>query len=505
MSVKRNIVANCVGQGVASLLSLALVPVYIGYLGIEAYALVGLFVVIQAWLGLLDLGMTPTLGREMARFTAGSVSIQAIRDLLRSLEIIYLGLAGVVAAVLLVAAGPLARHWLKVETLPIDTVVGALSMLAIVVALRFCEGIYRGGLMGLQQQVWVNVAGTLLALLRSLGALVILARVSPTIEAFFIWQGLVSLLTLAVLGVRLNTSLPPAPRPSRFSWAVLNDIRGFAGGVFGISLLNVVLQNVDKLLLSRLLPLTEFGYFMLATTVGSGLLLVSAPIVLAVGPMLVRLLETGNAPGLSLTYHKASQLAAVALAPAALVLSVFAQGVLLAWSGDAVLAERTAPILAVLAIGTFLNGLMQVPHQLQLAAGWTSLAMRIYLVTVAVMVPLLLWAVPVYGPVAAAAVWVCINIFYVLVQIPLMHRRLLPGELGRWYLFDVAMPVAAAAGVVAIAWLLRPDLAAGRLMWLGFLLGTGAAATIAAALAASTILPRLVAVMDRARLRLGRN
>ena len=81
MSVKRNIIANYAGSAVTTLLSVALVPVYIRYLGIEAYALIGLFAVIQAWLTLLDFGMTPTLGREMARFGAGAVSAQGIRDL----------------------------------------------------------------------------------------------------------------------------------------------------------------------------------------------------------------------------------------------------------------------------------------------------------------------------------------------------------------------------------------------------------------------------------------
>ncbi|QXQ06960.1 hypothetical protein KX816_02545 [Sphingosinicellaceae bacterium] len=57
MSVKRNIAANYVGQIFASALALALVPVHIGYLSIEAYALVGLFAVAQAWLTLLDLGL----------------------------------------------------------------------------------------------------------------------------------------------------------------------------------------------------------------------------------------------------------------------------------------------------------------------------------------------------------------------------------------------------------------------------------------------------------------
>ena len=60
------------------------VPVYIHYLGIESYGLIGLFALLQAWLTLLDMGMTPTLSREMARFTGGSSDGQSLRDLLRS-------------------------------------------------------------------------------------------------------------------------------------------------------------------------------------------------------------------------------------------------------------------------------------------------------------------------------------------------------------------------------------------------------------------------------------
>jgi O-antigen/teichoic acid export membrane protein len=67
-------------------MAVAFIPVYIRYVGIEAYGLVGLFVMFQAWLGLLDLGLTPMLSREMGRSSGGTVGPQAIRDLLRTVE-----------------------------------------------------------------------------------------------------------------------------------------------------------------------------------------------------------------------------------------------------------------------------------------------------------------------------------------------------------------------------------------------------------------------------------
>jgi len=54
MSVKKNIIANYLGNAWAALMGFAFVPIYIKYLGPEAYGLVGLFVVLQGMIAILD-------------------------------------------------------------------------------------------------------------------------------------------------------------------------------------------------------------------------------------------------------------------------------------------------------------------------------------------------------------------------------------------------------------------------------------------------------------------
>ena len=54
-------------------MGLAFIPLYIKYLGVEAYGLIGIFAILQAWLGLLDVGLKPALGQKIgdgARFDA---------------------------------------------------------------------------------------------------------------------------------------------------------------------------------------------------------------------------------------------------------------------------------------------------------------------------------------------------------------------------------------------------------------------------------------------------
>ncbi|MBI3358176.1 MAG: polysaccharide biosynthesis protein, partial [Nitrospirae bacterium] len=85
MALKKNILANYFGQGWTILMKLAFIPLYIHYLGMEAYGLIGVFTVMQTGFLLLDMGMIPTLNREMARFTAGAHTSDTIRELLHSI------------------------------------------------------------------------------------------------------------------------------------------------------------------------------------------------------------------------------------------------------------------------------------------------------------------------------------------------------------------------------------------------------------------------------------
>jgi O-antigen/teichoic acid export membrane protein len=274
----------------------------------------------------------------------------------------------------------------------------------------------------------------------------------------------------------------------------LREVRRFAGGMIGLSLMAVLLTQVDKLLLSRLLPLTQFAYFMLGSLVSSGLYMVVSPVVVAIFPTFVRLFSDDNEAGLAAAYHKASQLVTVLLAPITILLVAFPRGVLFAWSGDRVLADHTAPIMALLAVGTFLNGLIQVPHQLQLAAGWTSLALRMNLIAVVILIPALIWAVPHYGPVAAAAIWALLNGVYLLIGIPLLHRRMLKAEMRRWYVGDLIIPMCGAGAVVLLALVFQPQEAASRLAWLAFLIATGLVAVTGAVFCASELRPRAIEI-----------
>lgn len=496
--LKRNLIANYLGQGWVVLMGLAFLPVYIKYLGIEAYGLIGLFAVLQAWLGLLDMGMTPTLNREMARFTAGTHSATSIRDLLRSIEIIALVIATLVGFGIWAASGWLASDWLRAEKLPIDVVAQAFAIMGAVTALRFVEGIYRSAIIGLQRQVLYNVVNGALATLRGLGAVGILILVSPTIEAFFIWQGLVSILSLTILSSVTYRALPKADRAGRYSLPALRGIGKFAGGMMGITFLALLLTQVDKILLSKLLTLSEYGYYSLATVVAAALSMLTGPITQAWFPRLSELHAANNQAELIIKYHQGAQLVSVFMGSAALIMIFFSETILQLWTGDANLANRSATLLSILALGNMLNGLMWIPYQTQLAHGWTGLTTRINIVSVVIIVPAILWATPRYGAEGAAWVWVSLNTGYVLISTHFMYRKILTQEKWCWYGQDLLQPLLVAATVASTAALAMPTTLIMPLQLLWLLLAS-ALTLIAAAIAAPGV--RTV-LLTQARLRL---
>jgi O-antigen/teichoic acid export membrane protein len=442
--LKRNIVANYLGQGWSGLIGIAFVPLYIRYLGIEAYGLIGIFALLQAWLTLLDMGMTPTLNREMARFTAGKHTPQSIRDLLRSLEIICFGIAVLIGILIWAASGWLASDWLRTVKLSVEETAQAINIIGIVVALRFLEGIYRGAILGLQKQVFFNVVNSFFATLRAIGAVAVLVWISPTIKAYFLWQGVVSLISVGVFAAVAHKYLPITIEPSKFSRQALIGIRRFAGGMMATTFLALLLTQIDKVLLSRILSLEAFGYYTLAATVAAAIMLLVSPIAQAFYPRFTELVAREDSTGLAHNYHFSAQLVTVLAAPGALMLAVFGRDLVELWTNDAKLAEQVAPLLALLAIGTLLNGIMQIPYMLQLAHGWSSLTLKLSLVAVTILVPAILWATPRYGAIGAAWAWVVLNAGHILIGVHFMYRRLLPTEKWRWYWGDVVLPLAAA-------------------------------------------------------------
>lgn len=487
-AVRRNILANYAGKGLLAAMALFFPPFYLRLLGAESYGLVGFFGTLTAVLNLFDFGLSMTLNREMARLSAEGTpeASQEMRDLVRTHEGIFWAV-GLGAGLVVFALAPLIAHrWVHVRTLPVETVTQAVRVMGLIFALQWPGGLYNGGLLGLQQQVLSNVVQVATSITRLVGSALILWFVSRTVQGFLLWQVITASLGTIACGAILARHLPARDLRGRFRWDVVRKHWRFSAGMSGISIMAIVLVQADKLVVGKLFTLDQLGYYTLAGTVGNGLYYFIGPVFAAVFPRLCQLVTTGDEDALRRLYHKSCQIMSVTVLPVTLVLVLFVREVLFAWTGNPGTVERIWRVVVAIAIGTSMSGLMNLPYALQLAHGWTRLTFWTNLVAVLLIVPLVATLGVRFGMVGAAAGWMVLNAGYVLVCIRLMHRRLLRGEMWRWYLVDVGMPLAGALLVVTPFryWLHVPS---GRLPTLLTLMFVGAMTVVGAGLAAPAV------------------
>jgi O-antigen/teichoic acid export membrane protein len=455
-SVKHNIVANFAGKAWTSIMSLIFIPLYIKFMGIEAYGLIGIFVSLIALLSILDMGLSSTLSRELARLSASEDTAQESRDLVRTLEFVYWGV-GILIGMGLVALAPLiAQYWVKTQGIPVKTVQQALMIMGLVVAFQWPTSLYDGGLIGLQQQVLLNSVRSGMATIQHAGAVLVLWLISPTILTYFTWQIFIGIIQTLLLAHFVWRSLPVTHEQSVFQKYLLEKNWRFAAGMTGISIVATILTQTDKIILSKLLTLRVFGYYILAINVGNALGYLVQPISAALFPKLSQLVLDEDKTNLSSLYHNGCQLAAIIVLPAAMTLALFSREILTLWIRDPEIVRNTFFLLSLIVIGTAMNSLMLLPYTLQLAHGWTKLVFSQNVISTILLVPLMIFMVKSYGAIGAPIVWIILNAGYLFILIPLMHQRILTSEMMQWYLLDLGAPLLIIAGIVLLSRVLMP-------------------------------------------------
>lgn len=450
MTPGRNLLAGLTNSVWSALIGLAVVPFYLKYLGIEAYGLIGFFVMTQAVLSLLDMGMAPTINREVARCSALG-NLKEAGKLLHTLAVVYWCMAGVIALLIMAIAPLIAGYWLQSKQLSPQTISHAVMMMGLVVACRWPIGLYQGALIGAQRLTISSGINMAMVTTGSLGAVAVLAFISPTIEAFFIWQacvGLVYAITIRWAAWRIIGKLSQA----RFDVDKLKSVWRFTAGMSGVAVLAIILMQLDKVILSKILSLEDFGRYALAGVVASGLYMILTPTFNVIYPRLSALVVTGETEKLIDLYRSGTRLLSAVLFPIAIAAAAFSEEILSLWTGNPSIASSAAPIVSLLLIGTALNGVMHFPYALQLAYGMTRIPFIISIVLIVILVPVIAYFAQTYGAVGGGLAWLLLNSVYLLFGTWLTHRYLLKGMALEWLIRDVGAPLCISLFIILGGW-----------------------------------------------------
>lgn len=456
-ALRINILSNYAGQGWMAAMGVAFLPLYVRTLGVEAFGLVGLMLSFQSISQMFDFGIGGATNRELSRHSHDHALADDSRDLVRTSETVIWLLSVMVAVVIWLCSGLMADHWLHLHAMRHGQATHAIAIMGIAIALLWPSSFYANCLSGLERQPTLNVINASFATLRYGGAAAVLVWMAPSLGAFLWWYAAVGAGQSLATAVAVWRALPPGRRRARWLGRELRGNGRFAGGLFAVGVLAMGVSQLDRLSLASLRPLAELGYYTLALSVAAGLGRVVSPMFNALYPRFSRLVARRDDSTLIDLYHLSSQYLAVVVAAVAAILIVYAREVLLLWTGDASTASIVALPMSILVAGSALNGLMNIPYALQLANGWTRLALGLNAASLLAGIPFCLWAVPRYGMTGAACIWLLANFASVAIGVPLMHRRLLRTAMRGWYVQDTLPPiVAATATATVLYWLLPP-------------------------------------------------
>lgn len=428
-----------------------MVPLYIRYMGAEAYGLVGFFAMLQVWFNLLDMGLTPTMARESARFHGGASTALEYRRLARALEGVFCAVAVLGGCLLYALAEPMATEWLKASQLPTQEITQALQLIALIVALRWMSGLYRGVITGAERLVWLSGFNSLVATGRFVLVLPVLMFVSAAPKAFFIFQlgvAVFELLGLTLMAYRLLPAIPKGQR-IHWEWAPLKPVLKFSLSIAFTSSVWVLITQTDKLILSKILSLENYGYFTVAVLLASGISAICTPITNALIPRMTRLNAENLHGEVRDLYRKYTRFIVLVSAPISLLMINFPNEILFAWSGNRKIVENSSLTLSLYSAGYWILVVAAFPSYLQYAVGRLKFHVIGNILFLIVNVPLLIYLTTSHGGNGAAFAWFITNLTYLLFWTPVVHFNLLKGVHLQWLAYDIfttALPV----GLVAL-------------------------------------------------------
>jgi O-antigen/teichoic acid export membrane protein len=442
-SLGADLLANLAGGGWGALVQLVCIPVYLHRLGAEGYGLVAFASTLFLTTKALDLGASHAMNREMARAGTGAPGAPARRFALR-LERAYLAIGVMIALVLLALAPAIATRWISPGQMPAADVVTAIRLIALLVLVQWPLSLYQGALMGRHRAIEMNVVAVAMSTLSGAGAVTLVILVRPSVHLLLGWLVGVGLLHTAIAAMLHHRALPQAGATDAGDGGVSIVASVAQAGVLTVTAL--LLMQADKLAASRALVLADYGGYMLAVAVASGIAVLTAPVFNSVFPRLSALHAARDVAGVRVTMGVAAQVLGVLVFPVAAALALLAEDLLRLWTRDAAAAAAAAPALRALAVGTALYGLLQLSQGLQMAAGRTARGVALNLGAVA-----LAFAAGNAGPVRAwlgaagiAWAWATLLLVHVGASAWLVHRPLAGGA-AHWLLGDVGRPLLAVA------------------------------------------------------------
>ncbi len=444
-------------------------------MGLEAYGLIAFNSVILAALVFADLGLSAAMMRQAAKVS----EVRKLAGQLRAAEVILIASVSIVVLLLMGTAPWIAAVWLN-ETLSISrmTVVQCLRLIVFGLAPQVAISLYIGVLMGRRRQVEANILNAGLILVRS-GFVLIPLAFKPDVLVYFVWQAAVTWGFLAAFRWAAYRSLGHEGKPASAAWSDMRELTGYSAGMFAMAMMATATVQMDRVIVSTLLPVKEFSLYSLAATMAQAATLIVVPVSSSLFPHLTENVASGEEKALRRLYLSGSYSVASIAGAIGMVIILFSEDILHLWLHGAIVPPDVATASAILAAGGIALALQLMPFNLSLAHGHSTTNLRYGMASLMVTAPLQWLLTMQFGIIGAAATWLASQFFGTVVLGSSLNRRFRITPPSRWFLLCCGLPLGISGSVFVLGYLLAKSVEGGPVASVAIAAITGAVALCA--------------------------
>ncbi len=428
-------------------------PWYISSLGLELYGILNIWLVLQAMMNFFDFGFGATVIKEFASLKSDQEGDKYKLNLLKTVEIFYWLIAFFIFFLLIIFAIFFSENWFTIDNKQIN-IVQIMFLMSCTLFFQFPNNLYLNGLIGLQRHKLMNILQITGNTLRySLGSLtlyfyqdlicffsvqIILAVFQTLITRYFLRRG--------INNVELHKSV--------FQFALLRKSAKFSSGMALTSIAAVLISNIDRIAISKILSASELGKYAVAFTATGLLQLGIQPFYRAFFPRYSELFSLGDYEKLKSEYFFSNKIIAIIIITLGSICLFFAEDIFFSWMKINDL--NIIKTFRILIFAIICTGLGWLPAAMQHAQGWTSLHVKMIFGSILFGLPLMIISLYYFGIEGGATVWLVHGISEITLGLWLMHRRILKGELVRWYRSVLLPPILIALPITYLSYLLKP-------------------------------------------------
>jgi O-antigen/teichoic acid export membrane protein len=395
--LKTNYVINVIGAGLPFAVALITVPLYVAQVGTARFGVIIIVWILLGYFGFMDLGLSRASANALAKRTTAS-RMEWANVFMMSLYLnLFLGITG--GFILYLFGDILMRHVLTLSGPIAAELESSFQWIAGLLPLLFLAGVCRGAIESRERFITANlfdVAGYVLAQVLPLLAAIFIAPTLPVVlsAAFAARVASVLLMLSFVVVVEKIRTLRVHDRSK------LTELISFGAWAGLTSIISPILQFLDQLLVGLFHGATAVAHYAVPMSLVVRSQFVAGALSRATFPRFSRI---DRAKAIELGEGSVSSLGFIygAICAPAIVLS---KPLMTLWIGFD-FAVEAAPILEILLLGAWINGIAFIPYGLLQGQGRPDVVAKVHALEIVPYVLLLWLMLNKFGVLGAAIAW----------------------------------------------------------------------------------------------------